>query len=83
MDEVSKILVVILMIVLFALLVLVALWVYLRFKSKSEDKKQEKVTEGEQKSKVQQEYSIQSIFNFMEFDKIEDNMIIQNHPRLN
>ena len=81
MDEVSKILVVILMIVLFALLVLVALWVYLRFKSKSEDKKQEKVTEGEQKSKVQQEYSIQSIFNFMEFDKIEDNMIIQNQGK--
>ena len=29
------------------------------------------------KSKVQQLYNVQSIFNFMEFDKIEDNMVIQ------
>ena len=34
--------------------------------------------EQEEKSTIQQNYSEQSIFNFMEFDKIEDNMIIQN-----
>lgn len=81
MDDVSKILVVILMLVFFILLVLVAILVYLKFKSTQESKENKKVEEGKAKTKIQQEYSIQSIFNFMEFDKIEDNMIIQNQGK--
>lgn len=81
MDEISKMLVVILMIILFVLFILISVWVYLKFKSNLENKKSNKVTDGHQKSKIQQQYSVQSIFNFMEFEKIEDNMIVQNQGK--
>ncbi len=43
-------------------------------KSKTAKGKQEK---GNEKAKTYKEYSIESIYDFMEFDKVQDNMIVQ------
>ena len=77
-DQMASILVIVLGVMLFILLMLVTIWLFLRFrmKSKKDEQKGNKVSTG-RKTKVQESYSIQSIFDFMGFDKIEDNMIIQ------
>ena len=46
-------------------------------KNKSEAGKKEDATKKEKKSTEASQYNKQSVFDFMEFDKIEDNMIIQ------
>ena len=63
------------------LLVLVFIFFYSKWKNKSEKEETIKSTNPkETKSKLAlKEYSTDSIFNFMEFDKIEDNMIVQKN----
>ena len=67
----------ILAIILIAMLVLLGVLCILYFKSKnnkkSEDKKGQTVTEI--KGKTNKNYTVESVFDFMEFDNIEDNMI--------
>lgn len=58
--------------------------IYIMLKLKDSDGKKEKIkTKSEQqpasKTTSSTAYGKQSIFNFMEFDKIEDNMIVQKH----
>lgn len=79
-DIMTKILILALIIFVFLLFILICILFYLKFKSKYENSKEneQKETNTDKRSKVQQNYNVQSIFNFMEFDKIEDNMIIEN-----
>lgn len=69
----------VLTIILIVMLVLLGIFCILYFKSKNKKKDEtgnEKI-EGESKStKTIKNYSVESVFDFMEFDKIEDNMII-------
>ena len=74
-NQIANMLLVVLGIMVTILIVLICIFIYIRFKSKKRTKSEEANSSG--KTKVQQLYNIQSIFNFMEFDKIEDNMIVQ------
>ncbi len=75
-NQIAQMLMMVLGIMIFILLVLVTIFVYLRFRTKIKEKSKNNDKPSD-KSKVEQLYSLQSIFNFMEFDKIEDNMIVQ------
>lgn len=80
-DTITNILIVILMIMILILMVLGIVLIVLKMKTKQ--KKNSSGMEnknGSQEGKtstVSQEYNLQSIFKFMEFDKIQDNMIVQ------
>lgn len=73
--------VLIFMIVILAILTII--FIILKVKENKKDKPKEKIQDkknnntAETKGKVATEYTKESIFSFMEFDKIEDNMIIQ------
>ena len=65
------------------LIVLAVIYVKMRLKERSELETKKPVNENEIKketSKVRQ-YTVNSVFDFMEFDKIEDNMIIQKNGK--
>lgn len=77
-NQIAELLMIILIIMLFVLFTLIGIFIILKIKAskrENEDRKEDPVSN---KSKVQQNYDVQSIFNFMEFDKIEDNMIVQS-----
>ena len=81
-NQIASLLMIVLGIMITVLVVLILIFVFLRIKSKQkENQKSEELAKNDGKSKVQQLYNIQSIFNFMEFDKIEDNMIVQKNGR--
>jgi len=84
-DEISQVLFVILSIMIAILMVLCVIFLILKAKDIKkkkdienvfENKKQDKKTETKAKT-VNNSYTKQSIMDFMEFDKIEDNMIVQ------
>ena len=79
-NQIASMLMIILGVMICILIGLIVVFITLRIKSKKKDtvKVDDKVSN---KTKVQQLYSIQSIFKFMEFDKIEDNMIIQKNGK--
>ena len=64
------------------LIILVIIFVIVLYKEKKQNKKKSKnlkIQNNENKDvKKNQDYTSKSIFGFMEFDKIEDNMIIKN-----
>ena len=65
------------------LVTLICIYIYMKLKTANSNKKEKTVvtsekTESEKKHKAKQ-YTIDSVFNFMEFDKIEDNMIVQRN----
>ena len=77
-SDLLQILLVIMGVILFALIVVLLFILFKKFKEKqetNEDKK--KVIKEEKTQTATSGYSKQSIFNFLEFEKIEDNMIIQ------
>ena len=77
-EQMARLLILVLGVMLFILLSLIAIWVFLRFRIKKQKNSESgKETGTARKTKVQESYSIQSIFDFMGFDKIEDNMIVQ------
>ena len=76
-NQIANMLFIVLGIMVMILLVLVCIFLYIRFKSKKKTNIESNDNSFNGKSKVQQLYNVQSIFNFMEFDKIEDNMIVQ------
>lgn len=77
-NEIANLLIIVLGIMFTILIVLVGIFVFIKIKSNKKEKMHSNANKNESgKSKVQQSYNIQSIFNFMEFDKIEDNMIVQ------
>ncbi len=82
-DQISQILTIVLITMLIILAVLICVYVTILFKNKT---KKEKIKSKENKNskktknpKAIENYSKQSIFDFMEFDKIEDNMIVQKN----
>lgn len=79
---ISNLLMVVLICMIILLVVLVIVYFILKIKGKSQKKeKQEEIKSEEQESTTTTSntngYGKQSIFNFMEFEKIEDNMIVQ------
>ena len=80
-NQIAGLLTMVLGIMITILLVLVIVYIVIRLKSKQKDKVEKNENKVSNKTKVQQLYNIQSIFNFMEFDRIEDNMIIQKNGK--
>lgn len=76
-SQIATLLMGVLGIMFFILIVLIGIYVIIRIKSKYKQKEDENEENVSSKSKVEQMYNLKSIFNFMEFDKIEDNMIVQ------
>ena len=80
-NQIASILMMILGVMLVILIALVCIYVFIKLKSKQKNNKETDNSNLNGKSKVQQMYNVQSIFNFMEFDKIEDNMIVQKNGK--
>ena len=80
-NEITSLLMIILGIMITILIVLVCVYFFIRFKTKKKTTTDNSNTNINGKTKVQQIYNVQSIFNFMEFDKIEDNMIVQKNGK--
>lgn len=82
-EQLTSILTMVLIVMLVLLIVLAAIYVFIKMKSKKA--KQEENTIQNSKSnktvsdakKITKEYTKESIFKFMEFEKVEDNMIVQ------
>ncbi len=79
--DLMEILTIAVIILFFAILALV--FIYWQMSVKSKNKKESKENEQESKNSKtgtsQDGYTKLSVFDFMEFDKIEDNMIVQNN----
>ncbi len=67
---------IILVAVLGIMLVLLGVLCILYFKSKNKQTDNKEVASTNSKTKTPKSYTVESVFDFMEFDKIEDNMII-------
>lgn len=87
-DQISQILTVVLVSMLALLAVLVLIYLVILMKNKKQQKElnssnqdNNQIASKNKKSATKkiESYSKQSIYNFMEFDKIEDNMIIQKN----
>lgn len=80
-DQITQILTIVLIALGILLVTLVCVYVTILFKnkkSKKDSKQNNKTSKGKSSTKTNIEsYSKQSVFDFMEFDKIEDNMIVQ------
>ena len=77
-DEITNLLSVVLIIMMCILLILIVTYIVIRVKMNSDKKtKEEKENIPTSSRKNATSYNKQSIFNFMEFDKIEDNMIVK------
>lgn len=81
-DKLTQILTMVLIMMVILLIVLAVIYLVLKVKSRKK-KNEDEITKEEKNTsdakKIAREYTKQSIINFMEFDKIEDNMIIQKN----
>ncbi len=77
MDNLMSGLTVILVMLVFFIIILGFIYWYMGRKSKKQQES-EKIGEVENQIKTAKQYTKQSIFKFMQFDKIEDNMIVQD-----
>lgn len=84
-DQITEMLMILLMIFIFVLFILVGVFLIIKLKSKQKTKTNtfevKENIESTNKSTIEQNYNVQSIYKFMEFDKIEDNMIIQKNGK--
>ena len=80
-NEIASLLMVILGIMFTILIILIGVFIFIKIKTNKKANKDNDNSNSNGKTKVQQLYNIQSIFNFMEFDKIEDNMIVQKNGK--
>lgn len=87
-DAISELLIVVLGIMIFILIILSIIFLILKVKEKQKEKESSgKLKKPTTKKDVQQtssqliQYNKQSIMDFMDFDKIEDNMIIQKNGK--
>lgn len=81
-DQLTNILMIVLMMAIILLVILICVFIFVKFKMKNQKEKNNKEMRSydettNEKILVAKNYTKDSIFNFMEFDKIEDNMIIQ------
>ena len=80
-DQISKFLTIILVLLIVILFILLTVFLILTIKRKKEERPKRE-QEGNKKVEVKKKdsgYNKQSIFEFMEFDKVEDNMIIRKN----
>ena len=81
-DKIANLLIIVLGVMLCILVILVLTFIFLKVRSKRKEKSSsEKDAKFDDKTKIQGLYNMQSIFKFMEFDKIEDNMIVQKNGK--
>ena len=76
-----KILFMLVCLFVFIFIVLLAIYLVVKVKEKNGDKTTNKPIENSSKSSVSQNYNVKSVFNFMDFENIEDNMIIQKKDK--
>ena len=76
-EKIMQILIIIAVILVFIIMGLVLAYVFIRNKNKKKRELREKGITEEQEKLNNTVYNVKSIFNFMDFDRIEDNMIIQ------
>lgn len=77
-DKIANLLIIVLGVMLCILVILIFTFIFFKLRSNKKEKyKNEKEKKSDDKTKIQGLYNMQSIFKFMEFDKIEDNMIVQ------
>lgn len=74
-EQLVSILTIIAIILVVVIFVLIGVWIFIVAKEKKKENKEQSEEKETAKNKVT--YNINSIFDFMEFEKIEDNMIIQ------
>ena len=79
MDSIMSLLTILLIILVFAIVILLFVAWYMSYKNKK-NAETENGTKGPG-TKVAKEYTRKSIFQYMQFDKIEDNMIIQDEGK--
>lgn len=79
MEQLTNSLTAILIFLVFIIMILVVIYLYMTYKSKQKAEEKEGKKEASNKTKIAKSYTKNSIFDFMEFDKIEDNMIIQDN----
>lgn len=75
-EKIMEICMIIIVILLFAILGLVMGYFWIKYRNSKKEQEKEQGKTGDEKLN-NQVYNIKSIFNFMDFEKIEDNMIIQ------
>ena len=80
-NQIAGLLTMVLGIMITILLVLIIVYIVIKLKYKQKEKAEVNESKVNNKTKVQQLYNVQSVFNFMEFDRIEDNMIIQKNGK--
>lgn len=82
-DELTNILMIVLIGLVFLVMVLSVVYLVIRMKNNKKTKENEEILSSTKTSsdakKIAREYTKQSIYKFMEFDKIEDNMIVQKN----
>lgn len=81
-DKITQLLLILLVVMVLILMVLAVVYVVLKLKSKEKEEDTGEATNKKTVSdakKIAKEYTKDSIFKFMEFDKIEDNMIVQKN----
>lgn len=80
-DQISNVLTIVLIALIIVLFVLLTIFIILTIKRKKEErpKREQKVNKKVEVKKKDSGYNKQSIFEFMEFDKVEDNMIIRKN----
>ena len=78
-DSMSTLLIIALGILVFLVMILIVVFIYVNQRDKrGTTKKKNNSNKGEEKeTQTPKSYSKQSIFKFMNFDKVEDNMIVQ------
>ncbi len=74
-EQLVSMLTIIAIILVVVIFVLIGVWIFIVAKEKKKGNKEQSEEKETAKNKVT--YNINSIFDFMEFEKIEDNMIIQ------
>ena len=77
-NEITNILTVVLMLMIVILFVLIIAYIILKIKMQQPKKRDQKIEQQTKKSQTSN-YNKQSIFSFMDFDKIEDNMIVRKN----
>ncbi len=82
-SQILTIILYIMLIIMFVLLFVLA-FIYINMKvKKKQQEEEEKIKSGEQQPQVEKgktkTFTVASVFDFMEFDKVEDNMIVQKN----
>lgn len=82
-SQILTIILYIMLIIMFVLLFVLA-FIYINMKvKKRQQEEEEKIKSGEQQPQVEKgktkTFTVASVFDFMEFDKVEDNMIVQKN----